>query len=555
MLKMTFTRILTAATPKQLLALTATLLVALGPNAAPVYAAEPAARSATDPAAAYTTATPIKHLVVIFDENISFDHYFGTYPVATNPAGQPQFKAKPGTPTVNGYTPALLTNNPNLNPANGMGATNPFRLDPSQAVTADQNHDYTPEQQAFDMGAMDMFPAFVGTAGPPPTGIPILSTPGLNLGYYDGNTVTALWNYAQNFAMSDNSYSTTFGPSTVGAINLISGQTNGAIATLNGTGDEVSGGSDGSLTVIGDPDPIGDVCSNPTRNQVTMGSKNIFDLLKAAGITYGSFLGGFNLSYVNSNGTTGCARSSTGLSGTTADYVPHHSWPQYYTSSANPMHTRPASQAEIGFNGPANHVYDLRDFEGVAVAGNIPAVSFIKLKAYQDGHAGYSNPLDEQAGVVSLVNLLMEQSFWKSTAVVILYDDSDGWYDHQMGSIVNQSTGPADALTGPNACGTATLSLPGLNAANLHALGRCGYGMRQPLLVISPWAKENFVDHTLTDQTSVIHFIEDNWLNGQRIGQGSFDAIASSIVQMFDFTPPERSGILILGPGTGEPIF
>jgi phospholipase C len=124
-----------------------------------------------------------------------------------------------------------------------------------------------------------------------------------------------------------------------------------------------------------------------------------------------------------------------------------------------------------------------------------------------------------------------------------------------MGSIVNQSTGPADALTGPNACGTAVNSLPGLNAANLHALGRCGYGMRQPLLVISPWAKENFVDHTLTDQTSVIHFIEDNWLNGQRIGQGSFDAIASSIVQMFDFTPPERSGILILGPGTGEPIF
>jgi phospholipase C len=198
MLKMTFTRILTAATPKQLLALTATLLVALGPNAAPVYAAEPAAKPAADPAAAYTTATPIKHLVVIFDENISFDHYFGTYPVATNPAGQPQFKAKPGTPTVNGYTTALLTNNPNLNPANGMGATNPFRLDPSQAVTADQNHDYTPEQQAFDMGAMDMFPAFVGTAGPPPTGIPILSTPGLNLGYYDGNTVTALWNYAQN---------------------------------------------------------------------------------------------------------------------------------------------------------------------------------------------------------------------------------------------------------------------------------------------------------------------------------------------------------------------
>lgn len=498
------------------------------------------------------TVTPIQHIVVIFNENISFDHYFGTYPVALNPPGEPAFIAKPGTPTVNGYTKALLTQNPNLNPANGAGATNPFRLDPSQAVTADQNHDYTPEQQAFDMGALDLFPAYVGSAGPPPSGIPIVSTPGLNLGYYDGNTVTALWNYAQNFAMDDNSYSSNFGPSTVGAINMFSGQTNGVTATLNGTGDEVSGGSDGSLTVIGDPDPIGDVCSSPTRNQVTMGGKSIADLLKAAGVSYGSFLGGFNLSITNSNGTTGCARSSTGLSGTTADYVPHHSWPQYFRSAANPTHARPASMAEIGNNGPANHVYDLQDFMAVAQTGSIPAVSFIKMIAIQDGHAGYSNPLDEQTGVVTLVNTLMQQAFWKDTAVVILYDDSDGWYDHQMGPIVNQSTGPADALTGPNACGTAATSLPGLNPANLHALGRCGYGMRQPFMVISPFAKENYVDHSLTDQTSVIRFIEDNWLQEQRLGQGNFDAISTSILSMFDFNTT-RSGMLLLNPSTGEP--
>jgi phospholipase C len=542
------TRILAAATPKRLLALIAASLVALGPNAAPMYA--------QDPAAAIKTATPIKHLVVIFNENISFDHYFGTYPVASNPSGEPAFYAKAGTPTVNGYTPALLARNPNLNPANGSGATNPFRLTPAQAVTSDQNHDYTPEQQAFDMGAMDLFPASVGIPGPPPSGVPIVSTPGLNLGYYDGNTVTALWNYAQNFAVNDNSYSTTFGPSSVGAINLISGQTNGVSATLNGTGDEVSGGSDGSLTVIGDPDPIGDMCSSPTRNQVTMGGKNIFDLLKAAGggLTWGSFLGGFNLSAVNSNQTTGCARSSTGLSGTTADYVPHHSWPQYYPSTANPNHKHPASSAEFGHNGPANHVYDVLDFMAIAKAGAIPAISFIKPPAYQDGHAGYSNPLDEQTFIVTLVDLLMQKSYWKDTAVVILYDDSDGWYDHQMAPIVNQSTGPADALTGAGACGSGATALPGLNPANAHALGRCGYGMRQPFVVISPYARQNFVDHTLIDQTSVIRFIEDNWLAGERIGQGNFDAIASSINQMFDFTKIRQNSILILDPSTGEPI-
>ena len=70
-----------------------------------------------------TTATPIKHLVIIFQENVSFDHYFGTYPVATNPTDEPKFHAAAGTPTINGYTTALLNNNPNLNPANGTGAT------------------------------------------------------------------------------------------------------------------------------------------------------------------------------------------------------------------------------------------------------------------------------------------------------------------------------------------------------------------------------------------------------------------------------------------------
>jgi phospholipase C len=180
-------------------------------------------------------------------------------------------------------------------------------------------------------------------------------------------------------------------------------------------------------------------------------------------------------------------------------------------------------------------------------------VSFLKAPAYQDGHAGYSDPIDEQEFVVNTINFLEGLPTWNNTAVVIAYDDSDGWYDHQMPPIVNTSTGPADALTGPGVCGTAATSLPGLNgAANPHALGRCGYGPRLPLLVISPWARQNFVDHTVTDQTSIIRFIEDNWLGGQRIGQGSFDAIASSIAQMFYLKKIRTNGTLFLNPITGE---
>ena len=532
--------------PRKAMALLLALTITLGPTALPAFAAAKPA-SATP-----NTATPIKHLVVIFDENVSFDHYFGTYPFAANPGGEPKFIAAPSTPTVNGLSNALMRSNPNLNSANGTGATNPFRLDRSQAVTNDMDHDYTAEQQAFDGGLMDLFPLFTGAPGPPPNGSGPSQTNGLVMGYFDGNTVTALWNYAQFFAMNDNSFGTTFGPSTPGVINLVSGQTNGVVATLNGTGDEVSGGSDGSLTMIGDADPLGDVCSSPTRAQGTLGGKNIGDLLNAAGISWGSFMGGFNLNVVNQDGSTGCSRTSTGLAGTTGDYVPHHSLFNYWTSTANYAHTRPASPAEIGWNGPANHQYDIADFVNAASAGNLPAVSFLKAPAFQDGHAGYSDPLDEQTWIVRIVNLLEHQSAWSSTAVVVLYDDSDGWYDHQMSPIVNQSTGPSDALTGAGACGTATTSLPGLNPTNLHALGRCGYGPRLPMVVISPWSRQNFVDHTVTDQTSVIHFIEDNWLGGQRIGSGSFDAIANSISQMFDFTKIRNNGTLFLSAETGE---
>jgi phospholipase C len=504
-----------------------------------------------------STATPIKHVVVIFGENISFDHYFGTYPNALNPRNEPRFIAAPDTPAVNGYTDGLLFTNPNsLNKSgNPAGASNPFRLDRSQAATADQDHDYTPEQQAFHSGLMDAFPQYTGTPGPPPNG---QSTNGLVMGYYDGNTVTALWNYAQRFAMNDNSYNTTFGPSTPGAINLISGQTNGLADQSNAGGDVIADGN-GGFTLISDADPIGDVCSTTTGALVQFSGQNIGDLLNTRGVTWGFFEGGFDLTKKNPDGSTGCSRSHTSTVTHTkkADYIPHHQPFQYYASTTNPKHLRPSSKFAIGQTDQANHQYDIDDFFTAVEAGNFPAVSYLKAAGYQDAHAGYSDPLDEQAFVVKVINFLQQQRDWKSTAVFIAYDDSDGWYDHQLGQIVNQSTTSADALTGPGACGNGTDSaLPGISGP--HAQGRCGYGPRLPLLLISPYAKQNYVDHTLTDQTSTLRFIEDNWLEGQRIGNGSFDAIAGTVNGMFDFSrhrdKDDNDRPFFLDENSGEPI-
>ena len=489
----------------------------------------------------YRTATPIRHLVVIFDENVSFDHYFATYPVASNPPGEPRFAAVPATPQVNNLATAhLLTNNPNLNPKNGAGATNPFRLDRSQANTADQDHGYTAEQEAYDGGAADLFPLHTGRGSP--GGVGAFGTKGQVMGYFDGNTVTAIWNYAQHFAMSDNAYTDTYGPSTPGALEVISGQTNGVELVKVAKRSYYISDGHGGYTLIGDLDPAYDKCSNPN-NQVRMLGRNIGDLLNEHRITWGGFMGGFDLERTNPNGTKDCQRSlySPIVEREVLDYVPHHNWFQYFKSTANPTHARPASVGAIGHTydadgarDPANHEYGLQDFYAAVRAGNFPAVSYLKARAYQDGHAGNSDPLDEQVWITKVISFLERQPDWKHTAVILTWDDSDGWYDHAFATPTNPSfNSVADHLDHPGVCGKGT-ALPGLEGLPVN--GRCGPGTRLPFLVISPYARVNYVSHTRISLASVVRFIEDNWLHGERLGDGSFDATAGSIQDMFDFS-------------------
>jgi len=498
------------------------------------------------------TTTPIKHVVVIFQENVSFDHYFATYPYATNPGNEPSFYPRSGflfpTPTVNGLTPSLLNNNPN--------SANPFRLDHSQASTCDQDHNYGAEQSAFDQGLMDRFAETVGVSESSFCDVSF-SYGHLNgdlvMGYFDGNTVTALWNYAQYFGLNDNFYGTTFGPSTPGALNVVSGIT--YPATLSGatSSPKVVNATGQTGTINGDLDPTGDMCSSTTTIQ--MGGQNVGDLLNKKGISWGSFMGGFDLTIHNADGSSGCKRQSPATpanAGPTADYIPHHAWFQYWASTANPNHTRPTVGPALygtGRDTGANHEYDTHDFFDALNAGNLPAVSFLKAPAYQDGHAGYSDPLLEQEFLVNTINAIQQSPFWDSTAIFITWDDSDGWYDHQMSVIINSSAVTSsnqsqngDNLNAVGKCG---------NGAPLAGIqGRCGYGPRIPLLAISPWAKLNFVDSTLTDQSSILRFIEDNWNLG-RIGGGSFDVLAGSLQNMFNFQAPFPRR-LILDPGTGE---
>lgn len=456
----------------------------------------------------HSTQTPIKHLIIIFQENRTFDHYFGTYPRAENNPGEIPFKARAGTPSINGLSSSLRTINQN--------SVQPFRLTPYQGATDvnDPDHQYTALQAGLHCGLLDRFVEANGHACTPPS---------IVMGYYDGNTVTALWNYAQYFAMSDNFHSTNIGQSTVGAINLISGQVHGAVPYFL-----PSYIVDG--TIIDDLDPTYDDCSNPPTCALT--GKNVGDLLNHKGISWGFFQGGF----------ADCNASHVGAGGVLVqDYIPHHNPFQYYQSTANPHHLPPSSLKTVGKTDRANHIYDLKYFWDAAERGNVPSVCYLRASAYQDGHPGYSTPILEQEFLVETINKLQKLPQWHDMAIIIAFDDSGGWYDHEMAPIINQSQIPEDALVSQGNAG----SKPPLGGYQ----GRPAYGLRLPFILISPWAKENYVDSSLIDQTSILRFIEDNWKLG-RIGDYSFDAYAGSILKMFDFSKcnPRQ---LQLDPKTG----
>ena len=291
----------------------------------------------------------------------------------------------------------------------------------------------------------------------------------------------------------------------------------------------------------------------------------------------------------------GAALGGTGQWGYKDDYIPHHDPFEFYASTANPHHlTIPTNssgqdtlaglatvgrdtQSYVGgvaqYNTP-NHQYDTSDFNQLVAAitkgelppSALPAVSFIKAPGYQDGHAGYSDPADEQQFLADTINALERSPDWSSTAVFINYDDSDGWYDHLYSGVTNPSLSPADNLTNTSftVSTTGTSGQCGPKPQTSSPLGgeqgRCGFGPRLPLLVISPFAKHNYVDNNLSDQASMINFVEYNWglpgISGSAdqvlSGKDRSEGIPFDLAGMFRFHGRVNSP-LILDPDTGQP--
>lgn len=417
-------------------------------------------------AAVQDTQTPIKHTVVIFQENRSFDNYFGTYPYA------PGFHPLPGTPTnvANFQDVAENVYHAVYNPDQYGNPVYPQLL--TQLDTTDVDHNYNDMIAMVDDGKMDKFYYENQYVYSKHDG-------NIAMGYYDYNSIPALWQYAQHYAMADHWFQPVYGPSTPGALYLVAAQS----------------GNNSSAAITGDPPPA--FAPYGGDNPVYKGNysvapvltyQNIGDELSSAGRTWAWYQGGWD----DANAVPNGAYSSTGPANL---YSAHHNPFQYFQNYQN-----------------GNYKNNLKDYNNLATDiqnGNLPEVSFVKAEYGEDEHPGglpsQSNPSAEDF-TVKTINQIMNSPYWNDTAIILAYDESGGNYDH---------VAPPNLQPGPD--------------------GLQGDGPRIPAIVISPYAKQNYVSHTTYDTASILKFIETNYgvsaLNNH-------DANVNNITEMFDFQHP-----------------
>ena len=306
----------------------------------------------------------------------------------------------------------------------------------------------------------------------------------------------------------------TFGPSTPGAINVVSGNTYGTIcgpasSNINAPVCTAAPGSapttpgtpaaQGPGTNYSDSDPNYDKCSatqdgNTAAGTIQMGGTNIGDLLDQAKAHLGLVPGRLRVPGLHAGSVrleqgepSDCTGTHTNnRRATVTDYSPHHEPFEYYASTANPQHLPPTSVSMIGHQDQANHQYDLADFLAAADHDNLPAVSYLKAAEYQDGHAGYSDPLDEQTCLADTINHLEQLPTWKSTAVVVLYDDSRRLVRPPAGADPDPVASVDRRPSAPGQCGANPAE--GRHRPRARSSRDATASAAQPLLVISPFA-------------------------------------------------------------------
>jgi phospholipase C len=428
----------------------------------------------------------IEHIIVIFQENRSFDHYFGTYrhPHGASVAGLLDGEGKVDRRRFYGLQknpagivyPYLPVPKSIAAFQNGLIENLPFHLSPYippyENTKWDPLHDFFRMSAQMDHGAMDRFVALalVRPHGKPFAPIADSKASGAVLGYYERQDIPHYHRLADEYVLFDHFFQAMTGGSTGNALYLVSArsavwpQAPGDVRAVSKS--PVSDPPYDSHGVLindlpplnGPTEPWGDLQYSPPPSDQTY--PNIGDRLSTAGISWAWYNEGWNLVKPWAMKSAFGRDSGSAVLDTTRIYVPHHNPFQYY----------PSWFANVR----AGHIRDSEDFLADARAGRLPGVSFIKASGAHDEHSADSAPQWGERWVMGLLHALGASPVWDKTAVIITYDEGGGFWDHVRP--------PKPDIYG---CGT-----------------------RIPALLISPWARRGYVDQRTADTTSVLAFIE-----------------------------------------------
>ena len=418
----------------------------------------------------------IDHVVVIYLENHSFDNLFGQFPGAeglTKGAWAPQVD-KSGQPYAN-LPPVMFTDAkppiPDTRfPSKLVNA--PFMIDQylsQEDISPDLVHRFYQNQAQIDGGKNDKFAAYSDAAG-------------MTMGFYDARN-TKLWDYASRYTLSDHFFMGSFGGSFLNHMWLVcactpryDGAPEAITAKLDAQGNLVKDGAvtpDGfavnTIYSVFQPHPAS--VADKAKLMPPIDLPNIGDRLSEKNISWAWYSGGWN----------------DALAGHPDPTFQFHHQPLAYFSKYGD-----------GTEGRKEHLKDEAEFVAAIQDGTLPAVSFYKPIGIENQHPGYANITNADLKAAKLIGEIEQGPQWKSTAIIVTYDENGGFWDH---------------VAPPKG-------------------DRWGPGTRVPTNVISPYARRHYIDHTVYDTTSILKLIERRWglaPFGQR------DAKANDMTKAFDF--------------------
>jgi phospholipase C len=425
----------------------------------------------------------IQHIIVVYLENHSFDNLFGNFPGANGlaKAGAAARQVdRDGTP----YAKLPPVNDASKKPPGpdprfpAALANRPFLIDryvTQSDKVPDLVHRYYQEQAQIDGGKMDKFAA-------------ISDAQGLAMGYHDGRKMR-LWNYAREFTLADNFFHAAFGGSFLNHFWTICACTPRydnapaeIVATLGPDGALVKDGQitpDGYAvnTIFSTYQPHPAAINDPARLLPPQTMPTIGDRLSEKNVSWAWYSGGWN-------------DALAGKPDPSFQY--HHQAFAYFANFAD------------GTEAKRQHLKDESDLLADIAAGNLPAVVFYKPLGRDNEHPGYTDVTSGDRHITGVIDKIRRSKLFTSSAIIVTYDEHGGYWDH---------------VAPPKA-------------------DRWGPGIRVPAVIISPFAKRHFVDHTAYDTTSILKLIEERF---DVAPLGERDAGANDLRNAFDFTMKKRS--------------